>query len=273
MIARQKQIKAYQAQTGKPLPNVTYTEHKGVLFLHLGTEWIQGAMRIGKPNEIVLEYVQQMMMWLLFNDKPKRIVQLGLGGGALTRFCHSQFPDTRIIAVELNPKVIDICRLMFHLPPNDGRLNVVEADALDFVKQHAHLGNIDILQVDLYDEHASTPVLNTQEFYQLCADSLAPNGMMTINLFGSDRFSFKSSIAMIEPAFDAVVWLPLVHGANIVALAFKKAPSIEFDVLYERALNIRQTMNLPAQTWVEGLVMWMYQDEEGDTSIENIYFD
>jgi len=273
MAAEQKKIKAYQAQTKSLLPKVTWTEHKGILFLHLGTDWVQGAMRIGKPDEIFLEYAQQMMMWLLFNDNPKHIVQLGLGSGALTKFCYSQFQEAQITAVELNPKVIDICRSMFHLPPNDQRLRVIEADALDFVRQHANLGDIDILQVDLYDEHANKPVLNTPEFYQLCADSLTPDGMMTINLFGSDKFSFKHSISMIEPAFDAVVWLPLVHNANIVALAFKKAPGVEFDTLYEHALNIRQTMRLPAQTWVEGLMIWMYRDEEDDASTENLCLD
>jgi spermidine synthase len=32
---------------------------------------VQGAMRIAKPDNIELEYVQMMMMWLLFNDNPR----------------------------------------------------------------------------------------------------------------------------------------------------------------------------------------------------------
>ncbi len=43
-------------------PPATITEYKGVRFLHLGTSWVQGAMRLAKPDNIELEYVQMMMI-------------------------------------------------------------------------------------------------------------------------------------------------------------------------------------------------------------------
>jgi len=90
-------------------PPATITEFEGVRFLHLGTSWVQGAMRLSRPDAIELEYVQMMMMWTLFQDAPKHIVQLGLGSAALTKFCHQRFPGARVTAVELNPNVIAIC--------------------------------------------------------------------------------------------------------------------------------------------------------------------
>ena len=48
-----------------PLPPATISEIDGVRYLHLGTPWVQGSMRIGKPLAIELEYVQRMMAWLL----------------------------------------------------------------------------------------------------------------------------------------------------------------------------------------------------------------
>ena len=67
---------------------VTFSESGGVRYLHFGSELIQGAMRIRDPDEIYLEYNQQMMAWLLFLEtKPgMRVAQLGLGTGALTKF-------------------------------------------------------------------------------------------------------------------------------------------------------------------------------------------
>lgn len=44
-------------------PPATITEFQGVRSLHLGTSWVQGAMRIAKPDAIELEYVQMMMMF------------------------------------------------------------------------------------------------------------------------------------------------------------------------------------------------------------------
>jgi spermidine synthase len=145
---------------------VTLSEQDGVRYLHFGTEWVQGAMRIRKPDWPELEYAQQMMAWMLFLDAAARIAQLGLGTATLTKFCYRQFPEAQVTAVELNPSVIAICTTMFKLPPKDERLQVLEMDALDFVDDPANHGAFDVLQCDLYDATARGPVLDTPEFYQ-----------------------------------------------------------------------------------------------------------
>jgi spermidine synthase len=241
-------------------PPATITEYQGVRSLHLGTSWVQGAMRLAKPDNIELEYVQMMMMWLLFNDSPRHIVQLGLGSAALTKFCYRRFPQARVSVAELNPNVIAMCQAQFGLPSNDARLNVREMNALDFVLDPANHGTVDVLQVDLYDEEARGPVLDTPEFYQGCYDSLADGGVMTTNVFG-DFSNYDKNLQAMELVFDAVVWLPEVHDANIVVIAFKQAPAIDFSVLYERAGQIKKTLNLPAKAWVNGLKGWMLDQQ------------
>ncbi len=34
-------------------PTVTISEHAGVRYLHLDTPWVQGAMRLAKPDAVV----------------------------------------------------------------------------------------------------------------------------------------------------------------------------------------------------------------------------
>ena len=241
-------------------PPATTTEFRGVRSLHLGTSWVQGAMRLAKPDNIELEYVQMMIMWMLFMDQPRHIVQLGLGSAALTKFSYQRFPSARVTVAELNPNVIAICHAMFGLPPNDERLDVREMDAMDFVLDRANHNTVDVLQVDLYDEEARGPVLDSQEFYQGCFDCLSAEGVMTANVFG-EFTNYDKNLQNMELVFDAVVWLPEVHDANIVVVAFKKAPQIDFSVLYERANAIKKSMNLPAKGWVTGLKSWM-QDQQ-----------
>jgi len=243
-------------------PPATITEFEGVRSLHLGTSWEQGAMRLARPDAIELEYVQMMMAWHLFLAAPRRIVQLGLGSAALTKFCYRRFPEARVTAVELNPNVIAICRALFELPPNDERLQVREMNALDFVLDPKNHGTIDALQVDLYDEEARGPVLDTPEFYQGCFDCLRPNGIMTANVFG-EFGNYDKNLEAMTDVFDAVVWLPEVHDANIVVIAFKNAPQIDFSVLFERAGEIKRRLNLPAKKWVEGLKEWMRDQQQG----------
>ena len=237
-------------------PPATVTEQRGIRYLHLGTPWVQGAMRLAKPEAIELEYVQMMMMWMLFTTQPRHIVQLGLGSAALTKFCHHRFPEARVTAIELNPNVIAICGAQFALPPNDERLQVREMNALDFVLDRANHASVDVLQVDLYDEQARGPVLDTPEFYQACHDCLTADGIMTTNVFG-DFASYDKNLQAMELGFDAVVWVPELQDENIVVLAFKKSPELDFSVLYERAAAIKTRLNLPAKSWVTGLKEWM----------------
>ena len=242
-------------------PPATITEHKGVRFLHLGTSWVQGAMRLAKPDTIELEYIQMMMMWMLFVEQPRHIVQLGLGSAALTKFCYQRFPQARVSVAELNPNVIAVCHAHFGLPPNDARLNVREMDAMDFVLDAANHNTVDVLQVDLYDQDARGPVLDSPEFYQACSDCLSEGGVLTANVFG-EFANYDKNLQHMELVFDAVVWLPEVHDANIVVIAFKRAPQIDFSVLYERAGAIRKSTNLPAKGWVNGLKSWMQDHQD-----------
>ncbi|WP_211450883.1 spermidine synthase [Collimonas antrihumi] len=234
---------------------VTLSEQNGVRFLHFGTEWVQGAMRLRKPDWPELEYAQQMMAWMLFNPEPQHIVQLGLGTAALTKFSYRQFPEARVTAIELNPSVLAICSSMFKLPADDERLSVLEMDAMDYVLDPHNHDTIDALQVDLYDATVRGPVLDTPEFYSACAACLKDGGIMTVNLFG-DHPSYAKNLKAMKFAFDAVWCLPEVHEGNVIAIAFKKAPPVDFSALYERAAEITAATKLPAKSWVNGLKAW-----------------
>lgn len=234
---------------------VTLSEMDGVRYLHFGTEWVQGAMRLRKSDWLELEYAQQMMAWMLFAESPRHIVQLGLGTAALTKFCYRQFPTARITAIELNPSVIAICDSMFKLPANDDRLDVREMDAMDFVMAPENRSSVDVLQVDLYDATARGPVLDTPEFYAACAACLSDNGVMTINLFG-DHPSYLKNLKAIRYAFAEVICLAEVHDGNVIAIAFTRRQEIDFAALHARALEITQQTKLPTKTWINGVKLW-----------------
>ncbi|MCP3021022.1 spermidine synthase [Cupriavidus basilensis] len=246
---------------------VTFSEMDGVRYLHFGTEWVQGAMRLRKPDAIELEYAQQMMAWLLFlsPSAPEfHVTQLGLGAAALTKFCHRQFSRARVTAVELNPAVIIAGRSMFGLREDDERLTVREQDAWDYVMDGAHTGALDVLQVDLYDATARGPVLDTTAFYKACRRVLKAPGVMTINLFG-DHDSFPKNIVRICEAFDnRVLVFPEVHDGNVIALAFNgPAIDVSWDVLEIRAKVLEDTTGLPAREWVKGLRAANANQEDG----------
>jgi spermidine synthase len=212
---------------------VNLSEASGVRYLHLGhTPWVQGAMRVARPWKLEIEYTRDMMAWQHHAQERglavKHIVQLGLGAASLTKYCYREYPQARITAVEINPQVIAACRQFFKLPPNDARLNVVQANADIWVNNPKHHGLANVLQVDVYDAQARGPVLDSEAFYQACHACLAPQGVMTVNVFGGDAQDtgkaggFKQSYANISAAFAGLCTaLPQVDAGNVVVMAWK----------------------------------------------------
>jgi spermidine synthase len=242
------------------LAGATLSEHDGVRYLHLGTIWVQGAMRIRKPLAIELEYVQRMMAWMLWRDTDElargHAVQLGLGAGAITRFTH-QVMGLKTTVVEINPTVIQANRLFFRLPPDDERLAVLQADAARWVADPAQAGSADVLCVDLYDHEAAAPVLDDQAFYAACHALLAPGGVMSVNLFGRHA-SFERSSARIAAAFGAnQVWqLTPTREGNTVVVAARGVQVPDADTLNQRARAIQQRYGLPAVKWLRMVRPW-----------------
>ena len=75
---------------------------------------------------IELEYVQRMMVWMLLRPAPSwpsgHAVQLGLGAGAITRFCHSTAAHAAPPRSSSTRRVIGACRMCFQLPRDSPRL-------------------------------------------------------------------------------------------------------------------------------------------------------
>jgi spermidine synthase len=236
------------------LPEVNFSDHGDIRYLHLGTEWVQGSMRMDAPFEIHLEYVQRMMAWLLFVEPgtvaKRHGMQLGLGAASLTKFCHKQL-RMKTTAIELNPQVVAACRLWFKLPRDDSRLSVVLGDAAEVAAHEHWRGTVDALQVDLYDHEAAAPVLDSQAFYADCRKLLTEDGCMTVNLFGRSS-SYLRSLARVEAAFGAdAVWAfkPTREG-NTIVLALRTPVHPTRALLAERAESIHTRWGLPAAKWL-----------------------
>ena len=233
---------------------VNLSESDGVRYLHLGTEWVQGSMRLDAPFDIDLEYVQRMMAWLLFVPAPsvagRHAMQLGLGAGSITKFCYKKLRMT-CTAVEINARVADVCRAWLRLPPEDERLRVVIADAAREVRRAEWLGTVDALQVDLYDDEAAAPVLDSPDFYADCRRLLTDDGCMTVNLFGRSA-SFERNLQSIGAAFGArALWAfkPTREG-NAVVLAQRTATRPKRAALQAQAEAIEARWGLPARKWL-----------------------
>lgn len=196
------------------------TEERGMRTLHLGSRAIQSAMRVSRPWDLELAYTRAMMGFLMFNPMPPDVLMIGLGGGSLAKFIRKHCPQTRITAVEIDPRVIAAARAHFELPPDDESLSVVEADGALYVRQHP--GSADVILLDGFDAGNQVEALATQTFYAACRRVLRPGGMLVVNLWGLDS-EFAEYFARLTRAFDGEVgWISVQYKTNIIVFAFNE---------------------------------------------------
>jgi spermidine synthase len=112
---------------------------------------------------------------------------------------------------------------------------------------------VDILHVDLYDEEAAAPVLDSADFYTDCRNTLTDEGCMTVNLFGRSS-SFQNSVDQIAVAFgmDAIWAFKSTREGNTVVMAQRTPSRPNRKLLAERAEIIGRDYGLPADKWVRG---------------------
>lgn len=242
----------------------TVSEHAGIRYLHFGTEWIQGAMRVRRPNELVLAYTQQMMAWLLFIEPraDDEIAILGLGAGSLLRYTLSHTPS-HVVTAEWNPMVTAICRSQFRLPASP-RSEIHHADAAIWLKEPENIGRYSAMMVDLYDASAQGPVRGSPEFYRDCALAMADRAVMTVNLFG-EHASFQPNIDALRAAFpDGLIVLPEIDAGNRVAVAVK-GPLFDIPVgdFIDRAGEVERSYRLPAVRWARDILQQLQEAQQG----------
>jgi len=234
---------------------VQISEKHGIRFLHLGGEAVQSAMRIRDPWSLELEYTRAMMAFLLFHGAVRDVCLIGLGGASLAKFIYRNLPDARLIALDVNPEVVEAARSFFLLPLDDERLTVRVEDGAAFV--HAHPDSQDVLLVDGYDAKRIVEALASETFYQACLNMLRPGGVAVFNLWGSDKH-FPVYFDRLAAVFgDRLLRLPSERKGNIVVFAFKDpVPDMTFAVLTRRAQQISSSLGLEMEDFLFRLRNW-----------------
>ena len=205
--------------------NIEVSEASGVRYLHFGSHWIQGAMRIARPWALELDYTREMMTALLLRpdpEWPKSALLIGLGAASLTKFLHRHRPATRLDVVEIDPSVVHVAREHFKLPEEDTRLRIHLGDGADFVAASRQC--FDLIMVDGFDAKARTGMLDTLPFYLNCRARLSAAGLLTTNLL-SKRRGVRESMTRLTDAFDdRALCFPSCDSGNVVAFAATGAP-------------------------------------------------
>ena len=225
---------------------IDISEQSGVRFLHFGTLWIQGAMRIARPWSLELEYTREMMVSLLLREGahwPRKVLLIGLGAASLTKFLYRHRLLAHLTVVEIEPAVVVAASLYFKLPEDQKRIHLIIGDGVEYVRNCDKY--FDLILVDGFDENARPGALDTLPFYQMCRTRLSDKGVLAVNLLGRSRGFTGSTNRICEAFEDRALVLPSCESGNAIAFAAAGDPvETSFDDLKENALVLKEETGL-----------------------------
>lgn len=181
-----------------------------------------------KPSLVQSTYAKQGTLFNLsyidlFSMGPivssvKDLLILGMAGGASVRQFQQYFPDIKIDAVEIDPKIIKIAADRFGVKEN-ASLKIFEADARPFLAKSQK--EYDMVEVDVFSGGPYAPFYTlTQEFFKSAFAHLTQNGMLMINIYAPQGQEILApTLETINSVFPSVYTVPI--SDNFVVLATK----------------------------------------------------
>jgi spermidine synthase len=225
---------------------INIREERGVRYLHFGSEWVQGAMRIARPASLELEYTRELMLPLLLRRStwPASVLQIGLGSASITRFLYRHRPKARLTIVEIAPEIVAAARQFFKLPEDAKRVRIRIGEGAEYVATRDE--SFDLIVADGFDDRGRTGMLETLAFYVNCRARLSASGILAVNLVDRRKGSVAASGARLGQAFDGrVLVLPPCADGNTIAIAFAGDDAeVTREVLREGAARLRADTGL-----------------------------
>jgi spermidine synthase len=185
--------------------------------LYFGARSLQSRMSLTFPHELILSYTCYMVLALLINTIPRNILIVGIGAGSFIRFFRHHFPKCQIDAVDYSPQIIKAAKEYFQLPDTD-HISMHCADGRSFLQDN-NSGQYDLILIDAFDDQGMSPTVYSDLFFSLSANSLAPDGVISCNLWSNDKARLREIKTILATYFQSCLYLPVPDRGNIVAVA------------------------------------------------------
>ncbi|MDP2321337.1 MAG: fused MFS/spermidine synthase [Acidobacteriota bacterium] len=186
-----------------------------------GQEVVQSRVDLAAPHTLLSPYARGMFASYLYQPHPRRVLIVGLGGGAMVRFLTHHEPQVQIDAVEIDPAVVRLADEYFGVR-SGGNVRVHTADAVAFVE--STVDRYDLILMDAFlrpssdtDATGVPAALKTLAFLGRLKQALAPGGVVAFNI--NDHASMADDIAAVAAAFGhaAVYRCPPADNQVVIA--------------------------------------------------------
>lgn len=202
-----------------------------------GWHYPESEINLTDPDDLPMPYARAMSIAAIYPQDVKRVLMLGLGGGAVSTYLGRFLPDATIDTVELDPGVIDVAKKYFGVRETS-KSRIHEADGRVFLNRHNEL--YDLIVVDAFTGSYIPFHLMTQEFYRLVRDRLAPHGVAAFNIIPGTKL-YDSNLRTLQAVFDSI---DLYHsGDEEVIVIGRRDPLPASQTLTQKAAAAQMRYN------------------------------
>ncbi|MGQ9592210.1 MAG: spermidine synthase [Planctomycetota bacterium] len=207
---------------------------QGVRYLMFSdTGGYQTVRRPGDEDNLELPYSKVMMVGLGLVPEPRRILVLGLGGGAIPSFLHKRFPRARIDCVDIDPVVVDVAKRYFGFK-EDPYLRARVADGRKFVEESRRV--YDAIFLDAYGDDSIPIHLATREFLTAARSTVHPRGVILGNVWGRESNAlYDSMVRTYQAVFEQLYLFGVPARSNVILLALPRPGRLAAEEIAEAA--------------------------------------
>lgn len=199
-------------ELGGPDGQLRVRQHGVYRWLQMADTSLQSLMDTSAPARVLAPSIVLMLMGLAFSKGRTRLLNLGLGGGAIERSLRSGFPDVAVDSVEVDSQVVALAREYFMLPEDQ---IVHEQDAELFIASAT--GHYDLVLGDLYCADQLAGCIERDKFFADIKRCLSPGGVCVMNLLHTDQNALVNTLRVARTHLPAT-WLVEVKGhQNVIA--------------------------------------------------------
>jgi spermidine synthase len=197
-----------------------------------GEEAMESQIDLNEPDDLRFEYLRSMYLSYGFVTQPRRVLIIGLGGGAMVHFFKKNDPAVHVDVVEIDETVVRLADTYFGVKPGpDGTSpRIVVDDGLAFIARVKE-PKYDVIYLDAFlkpsakTDATGVPLeQRTKQFYRSIQTALNPDGAAVFNINPHEKI--QDDVSGIRGAFPQAYAFSLPHNAGKVVVASKVATRV-----------------------------------------------
>ncbi|HWP25220.1 MAG TPA: fused MFS/spermidine synthase [Xanthobacteraceae bacterium] len=202
-----------------------------------GWEYTETVVNLREVDDLPVRYTRVMTVAAAYVAEPKKVLMIGLGGGAISTYIGLFMPQVSIDTIEIDPAVIAAAKKYFGLRETP-RVRYIAGDGRVMLKRSAE--KYDIIFVDAFRGGYIPFHLLTREFYDLLKERLAPDGAVAFNLHDGTRL-YTSTLRTLLAVFPSLHLYP--SGEGEVTAVVTPSPAVDGEELAIRAAAAQARYN------------------------------